>query len=158
MPTRAPTGCTYPGCPATQTDHGRCANHPHLNRWADGTPGRTMPPGWEATRARILARDGHHCRACGAPASEVHHVARHVEADELLVALCSPCHERITQIEAQRARAARRIGEVLSGRAATAISEQSAERARALRLVTLSAPLGSVGARMGGGRPMRGAG
>jgi hypothetical protein len=81
----------------------------------------------------------------------VHHVARHVEADELLVSLCSGCHERFTQAEAAKARAIRRLGAVLSGTAIAPISAQRAERARALRLVTTSAPLGSVGARMGGG-------
>jgi 5-methylcytosine-specific restriction enzyme A len=153
MPTRAPTGCTNPGCPATQTDHGRCAGHPHLNRWADGTPGRRMPPGWPATRARILTRDGHRCRSCGAPASEVHHTRRGIEADEFLVSLCERCHERITQIEAARARAARRLAALLTGTAIAPISAQNAERARALRLAATSAPLGSVGPKVGGGRP-----
>jgi hypothetical protein len=65
-----------------------------------------MPPGWDATRARILARDGHACRDCGAPATEVHHERPGVERDDLLVSLCSPCHLARTLAQAQAARRA----------------------------------------------------
>lgn len=63
-----------------------------------------MPPGWAATRARILARDGHRCRWCGAPAAEVHHSQPGVEADELLLSLCASCHAAVTRQQAAEAR------------------------------------------------------
>ena len=67
-----------------------------------------MPPGWDATRRRILTRDGHRCVLCGADACEVHHTIPGVEADELLVSLCSGCHAAITQAQAIAGRAAQR--------------------------------------------------
>jgi hypothetical protein len=91
---------------------------------------------------------------CGAPATEVHHVARHVEADELLVSLCSTCHRAITQAEAARARAARRIGSVLRNAALADQTPQRDERAARLRLVTNDAPLaGLVAQDQGGASP-----
>jgi 5-methylcytosine-specific restriction endonuclease McrA len=63
-----------------------------------------MPPGWGATRARVLARDGHRCRRCGQRATEVHHTVPGVEADELLVSLCTPCHAVISAEQAAEAR------------------------------------------------------
>jgi hypothetical protein len=67
-----------------------------------------MPPGWPATRARILDRDGHRCRwpSCPAPAAEVHHIRPGVEADHLLVSLCSAHHLRVTEAQAALARGA----------------------------------------------------
>jgi len=62
-----------------------------------------MPPGWAATRRRVLNRDGHRCVQCGNPASEVHHTSDR-EDDASLVSLCHGCHASIT---AARARAAR---------------------------------------------------
>ena len=94
MPTRAPLACTAPGCPHTQP----CPNHPRTWR------GRKMPPGWPATRRRILARDGHRCRACGSVATEVHHLRPGIEADASLVSLCHPCHAVITRAQALAAR------------------------------------------------------
>ncbi len=68
-----------------------------------------MPPGWKATRARILARDGHRCRNCGATeALEVHHTIPGAEADETLVTLCRPCHRAITAAQALAGRHASR--------------------------------------------------
>jgi hypothetical protein len=61
-----------------------------------------MPPGWDATRARILARD----RACwcGAPATEVHHLLPGVEEDWALRGICHPHHLAITLVQAMTAR------------------------------------------------------
>ena len=59
MPTRAPAACADPGCPNTRP----CPDHP-ARTWA----GKPMPPGWKATRRRILARDQWRCRQCGATA------------------------------------------------------------------------------------------
>jgi 5-methylcytosine-specific restriction endonuclease McrA len=63
-----------------------------------------MPPGWARTRRRILARDGHRCRACGGLATEVHHTIPGTEADDTLVSLCHPCHRVITAAQALAAR------------------------------------------------------
>jgi 5-methylcytosine-specific restriction endonuclease McrA len=65
-----------------------------------------MPPGWARTRARILARDGHACRQCGAPATEVHHLGQR-EDDDALISLCRPCHAVITAAKAAAARTGR---------------------------------------------------
>jgi 5-methylcytosine-specific restriction enzyme A len=62
-----------------------------------------MPPGWAATRRRIMARDGYTC-SCGAPATEVHHLDPGAEADETLRAMCAPCHQAITATQAAAAR------------------------------------------------------
>jgi 5-methylcytosine-specific restriction enzyme A len=63
-----------------------------------------MPPGWEATRARILARDPT-CRLCGArPSAEVHHTQPGREDDASLLGVCHPCHDRETQRQAALAR------------------------------------------------------
>lgn len=54
---------------------------------------------WEWIRSRVLAAHPS-CRACGARASQVHHLAyrkKDLEGRDLsrLVALCGPCHRRI---------------------------------------------------------------
>ena len=94
VPTRAPACCPAPRCVNSRP----CPDHPQTWR------GRKMPPGWPATRARILSRDGHTCRACGAPATEVHHLRPGAEADATLVSLCHPCHALISRAQALAAR------------------------------------------------------
>ena len=101
MPVRAATACGTPLCPNTRP----CPQHPAS--WTEGQRGRIMPPGWSATRTRILARDHHWCRSCCAsPATEVHHLRPGTEGDEWLVSLCSPCHRRATQAQSAAARGA----------------------------------------------------
>jgi hypothetical protein len=67
-----------------------------------------MPPGWDATRRRVLARDHWLCRlsfvGCTVHATEVHHSVRGVEVEATLLAACSWCHGIVT---AQQATAAR---------------------------------------------------
>jgi len=67
-----------------------------------------MPPGWAATRARILRRDPT-CRLClAAPSTEVHHLlGPGSEADHQLAGVCHPCHQHESQRQAAAARAAR---------------------------------------------------
>ncbi len=53
---------------------------------------------WQHLRQRVLRRDGHACRFCGARASEVHHLtyARIFNETEYdLVAVCGACHEQL---------------------------------------------------------------
>lgn len=98
MPTKAPTGCAEPGCIYARP----CPLHPR--GWSEGGRGRKMPPGWDATRARILRRDPL-CRGCwSAPSTEVHHTVPGVETDELLAGLCHDCHAAITAAQALAAR------------------------------------------------------
>jgi 5-methylcytosine-specific restriction endonuclease McrA len=99
MPNRAPRAC-QPGCPNLR---GSCPDHP-VARWSAGARGRRMPPGWDATRARVLARDHHRCRQCGAPASEAHHTEPGNEDEATIIALCEACHARITAAQAAEAR------------------------------------------------------
>lgn len=111
MPYRAPSACTYPGCPArAEPGSSRCPAHPYPprpGRWASGAPGRAMPPGWAATRARILARDPV-CRLAmcgGQPSTEVHHLAGPgVEDDAHLIGVCHGCHRAVTLAQAAAAR------------------------------------------------------
>lgn len=56
---------------------------------------------WQKLRARVLARDGHRCQACGASAPlQVDHIVprQHGGSDALsnLQTLCQPCHQRKT--------------------------------------------------------------
>ena len=95
MPHRAPLGCTDPSCPNPRP----CPDHPPgSSPWQ-----RRMPPGWAATRRRVLARDQERCQICGGAASEVHHLD-HRETDDGLVSLCHGCHAAITQARALAAR------------------------------------------------------
>jgi len=67
-----------------------------------------MPPGWDATRRRVLARDAWLCRlrfaGCTVHASEVHHARPGDESDEALWSACGPCHRVVTQRQAAAAR------------------------------------------------------
>lgn len=63
-----------------------------------------MPPGWAATRRRVLKRDRYRCQGCGGRASEVHHAIPGREDDASLVSLCHPCHAAITAAQALAAR------------------------------------------------------
>ncbi len=63
-----------------------------------------MPPGWAATRRRILARDPI-CRLCGTvPSAEVHHTDLQRDDDASLLGLCGDCHQAITAARAAAAR------------------------------------------------------
>lgn len=81
-------------------------------RWASSNRRSELPPDWHKIRARILRRDGHRCtwiengHSCGAPATDVDHVADPLDHSEAnLRSLCDPHHKRKTQAEAQAARA-----------------------------------------------------
>jgi len=58
---------------------------------------------WKSKRERVLKRDNNLCQAClKAIATEIHHLTyRHVFNEPLfdLVAICNPCHVKITKME-----------------------------------------------------------
>jgi 5-methylcytosine-specific restriction endonuclease McrA len=64
-----------------------------------------MPPGWPATRARVLHRDNYRCRRCGNLANEVHHTEPGNEDEDMMLSMCSPCHLAVTLAQAAAARA-----------------------------------------------------
>lgn len=61
---------------------------------------------WKKKRVAVLARDGKVCRACLVrEASQAHHLSyEHVGDEPLfdLVAVCSECHDRITEMDRVR--------------------------------------------------------
>jgi 5-methylcytosine-specific restriction endonuclease McrA len=63
-----------------------------------------MPSGWDATRGRVLTRDGHVCRWCGALATEAHHTEQGNEDESTIVALCPACHAAESKRQAIEAR------------------------------------------------------
>lgn len=79
--------------------------------WRETPKYRPNGESWERTRERIRERDGHECRLCGTPESDmdrqldVHHLERvrdfdnpnaAVELDDdLMVSLCRSCHRRV---------------------------------------------------------------
>jgi 5-methylcytosine-specific restriction endonuclease McrA len=65
-------------------------------------------PAWRVKRDRVMRRAGGICEACGvARANEVHHLTYARVFEEPLydlVAICSPCHRRVHEIEKERRR------------------------------------------------------
>ena len=104
---RAPRVCSQPGCPRPAEQQGRCREH-KPEAWQNRTPmDRAAHRRW--ARA-VLARDGHTCRRCGAPATEADHIINRASAPHLAYdlangqALCTACHRAKTQAEAAAGR------------------------------------------------------
>jgi 5-methylcytosine-specific restriction protein A len=90
--------------------------------WENSTRRDTLPPDWEAIRARVLTRDRGRCtwiehnRRCPARATDVDHIRRDGgDGEENLRGLCRPHHTRKSSREggvasgaARRARVAAR--------------------------------------------------
>lgn len=75
----------------------------HQSRW--GTTTRRRPKRWNATRERILTRDRNTCYICQRPATQVDHIDNlGDEQDANLAAICTDCHAKKTQTEAQESR------------------------------------------------------
>ena len=58
---------------------------------------------WKTRKTAVLRRDGYICQAClQNPATQVHHLTyKHWGHEPLfdLVAVCKPCHDKITQLD-----------------------------------------------------------
>lgn len=95
--------CSTPGCPNLNP----CATHAR-KPWESSTRRARLPGNWNTLRAAALRRDRHRCRTCGAPATEVDHIARGDDHRLTnLQSLCSPCHQAKTTAEATEARTTR---------------------------------------------------
>ncbi len=70
--------------------------------WAAYDRYRTTPK-WADLRARTLSRAGYKCEGCGqARATQAHHLTYAHVGDEMLfdlIAICEPCHERVTAMD-----------------------------------------------------------
>src|SRR5437870_5679427 len=84
--------CLESGCKNLTRGKSRCPDHKH-QAWQGST--WTRPPGWEATRKRVLLEEPG-CRRCGAKATDVDHIRQQIdggtEERANLQALCNPCH------------------------------------------------------------------
>jgi 5-methylcytosine-specific restriction enzyme A len=109
MPRRAPSPCTYPGCPEL-VDHGRCPAHrADTDRQYHSTPEAKSrkriynSKRWRGVRRAVL-RANPWCSTpdCGALAVHVDHLIPlgQWQGDPFdrsnLVGLCKPCHSRKT--------------------------------------------------------------
>lgn len=103
MPWAPRQRCTYPGCTERQPGS-RCARH-QANRSSRNHAGRSrqargLGGDWEATRLRILERDGWRCRIrgprCRGRATTVDHVIPRSRGgssrDDNLRAACTTCN------------------------------------------------------------------
>ena len=110
MPWKPKHPCSYPGCPELTTErfcekHKKLANRQY-DRYSRDKAARKIygSSEWKKIRARFLAAHPlcEQCRKEGrlTVATEVHHILplRHggTHADENLMALCKPCHSRIS--------------------------------------------------------------
>ncbi|WP_367180643.1 HNH endonuclease [uncultured Microbacterium sp.] len=88
--------------------------------WSSSNRKQTLPYGWDATRRRILKRDGYRCtairfdteRRCEERATDVDHIRSHAngggEEDSNLASLCAHHHATKSSSEGGHAAAARR--------------------------------------------------
>ena len=76
------------------------------DRWWGAYSSYLKSERWRRKRELVLTRDQGSCRAClSRPAAQVHHLSyAHVGDEPLfdLVAVCEPCHEKITSMDEDR--------------------------------------------------------
>lgn len=74
--------------------------------WWDRYTAYLNSPEWQVRRKKVLARDNYLCQAClERKATQAHHLTyEHVFNEPLfeLIAICEPCHTKLTQLDAQR--------------------------------------------------------
>jgi 5-methylcytosine-specific restriction protein A len=111
MPYRPLPPCRWPGCSIRSVSSGYCGRHlaaaqqrerERKRAYEAGRPSasaRGYGVAWRQRRADYLAAHPH-CRCCGAPATDVHHLVPRRAAGgdswDNLAALCHACHSRIT--------------------------------------------------------------
>lgn len=110
---RTPTICGHTRCLKTSTAKGRCETHqPAPFEGARDRWNSSRPPGWGATRLKVIKAAKGLCATCGAKGSQVDHivpVAEHGTWDrDNLQFLCKPCHLIKSKEDARRGKARRR--------------------------------------------------
>lgn len=117
MPQAAPRPCTFPGCGVLVHGASRCANHPHVNTFADKHRGSRHERGygsaWDKLRLVVLRRDNYLCQPCAergdvTAGRDVDHKVNKSQGgtDDLanLQTICPACHRAKTAQEAQQGR------------------------------------------------------
>jgi 5-methylcytosine-specific restriction protein A len=105
MPYAPLSPCRTPRCPAPATRRGYCPEHsPDRQRPSAARRGYSAASGWPEIRAGVLSlRPYCEAKGCRSLASEVHHEKRLRDGGtndyDNLVALCRPCHSRISARE-----------------------------------------------------------
>lgn len=73
------------------------------SEWMSNYNAYLQTPKWRAKREAVMRRDEHLCQAClSARATDVHHLTYSHLFDEPLfdlIAVCRPCHDRITAMD-----------------------------------------------------------
>ena len=115
MPRKPATPCSYPGCPKlTHTrycdEHAKIAEHNYRKYERDPEIDKRYGHEWRRIRARYVAEHPlcEQCQKDGrlTPTQEVHHIlplsrgGTHDFAN--LMALCKPCHSRISALDGDR--------------------------------------------------------
>lgn len=104
VPYRASAPCSFGNCAALAVRAGRCAEHQRKQAERNEAPRespsvRGYDANWNHIRARFL-KENPWCEQCDQPSSEAHHVVEirngGTHSEDNLMALCKPCHSRIT--------------------------------------------------------------
>lgn len=78
--------------------------------WETSNRKSRLPSNWFSLRKRVLARDSHKCRLCGAKATEVDHIIRGDNHDmSNLQSLCADCHKAKSSSEGVSERQRKRM-------------------------------------------------
>lgn len=112
MPTKPPTPCSQPGCPARAVSHGRCAQHqrPRISQPRGTTTEQGYGWQWQQIRTAVLT-DEPWCRECArrglmVQATVVDHIVPLRQGGGYersnLQPLCGPCHNRKRASEDKR--------------------------------------------------------
>lgn len=115
MPRKPASPCSHPGCPKLThdrycTEHAKLAEHNYRKYERDPAIDRRYGRQWRKVRARYVALHPvcEQCKKEGrlTPTQEVHHIlplSRGGSHDFTnLMALCKPCHSRISALDGDR--------------------------------------------------------
>lgn len=115
MPRKPPTPCSYPRCPRLThgrycDEHAKLAEHNYRRYERDPEIDRRYGRQWRKIRARYVAEHPL-CEQCQkedrlTPTQEVHHILPLSKGGthdfDNLMALCKPCHSRISALDGDR--------------------------------------------------------